>query len=193
MIIGLTKFNLNKTAGHRFRSHNSCPIISLEIAQNICTRDIWLASLGLHMCGVFLERVMCAPCHEFWWIGPDAVNDCTQITGLILYTHKRVMNFKWILHRVSKSYTNIGNINPSATHDDVIKWKHFPRYWPFVRGIHRSPLNSPHKGQWRGALMFSLICVWINGWVHNREAGDLRRYHAHYDVIVMEIAILRDD
>ena len=41
-------------------------------------------------------------------------------------------------------------------HDDVIKWKHFPRYWIFVRGIHRSPVNSPHKGQWRGALMFSL-------------------------------------
>ena len=40
-------------------------------------------------------------------------------------------------------------------HDDVIKWKHYPRYWPFVRGIHRSPVNSPHKGQWRGALMFS--------------------------------------
>ena len=45
--------------------------------------------------------------------------------------------------------------------------------------------NSPHKGQWCGALMFSLICVWINGWVNNREAGDLRRYRAHYDVIVM--------
>ena len=44
--------------------------------------------------------------------------------------------------------------------DDVIKWKHFPRYWPFVRGIHRSPVNSPHKGQWRGALIFSLICAW---------------------------------
>ena len=56
-------------------------------------------------------------------------------------------------------------------HDDVIKWKHFPRYWPFVRGIHRSPVNSPHKGQWRGALMFSLICVWINGWENNRELG----------------------
>ena len=70
-------------------------------------------------------------------------------------------------------------------HDDVIKWKQFPRYWPFVRGIHRSPVNSPHKGQWRGALIFSLICVWINGCVNNREAGDLRRYHAHYDVIVM--------
>ena len=57
-------------------------------------------------------------------------------------------------------------------YDDVIKWKHFPRYWPFVRGIHRSPVNSLHKGQWRGALMFSLICVWINGWVNNRGAGD---------------------
>ena len=44
-------------------------------------------------------------------------------------------------------------------HDDVIKWKHFPCYWPFVRGIHRSPVNSPHKGQWHGSLIFSLICA----------------------------------
>ena len=70
-------------------------------------------------------------------------------------------------------------------HDGVIKWKHFPRYWPAVRGIHRSTVNSPHKGQWRGALMFSLICVWINAWVNNHEAGDLRRHRAHHDVIVM--------
>ena len=69
------------------------------------------------------------------------------------------------------------------------QWKHFPRNWPFVRGIHRSPVNSPHKGQWRKALIFSLICVWINVWVNNREAGDLRRYRAHYDVIVMWIWI----
>ena len=65
------------------------------------------------------------------------------------------------------------------------QWKHFPRYWPFVRRIHRSPVNSPHKGQWRGALMFSLICTRINGWVNNGETGDLRRYRAHYDVTVM--------
>ena len=71
------------------------------------------------------------------------------------------------------------------SHDDVIKWKHFPRCWPLVRGIHRSPVNSPHKGQWRGASMFSLICVWINCWVNNREAGDLKWYRAHYDIIVM--------
>ena len=39
-------------------------------------------------------------------------------------------------------------------HDDVTIWKHVPRYWPFVGGIHRSPVNSQHNGQWRGALMF---------------------------------------
>ena len=47
------------------------------------------------------------------------------------------------------------------------------------------PVNSPHKGQWRGTLMFSLIYAWINDWVNNREAGDLRRHRGHYDVIVM--------
>ena len=72
-----------------------------------------------------------------------------------------------------------------STHDDVTKWKHFPRYWPFVRGIDRSPVNSPPIGQGRGALMFSLICAWINGWVNNREARDLRSYRAHYDVTVI--------
>ena len=46
-------------------------------------------------------------------------------------------------------------------------------------------LDSPHKGQWRGALMFSLICAWTKGWANNRDAGDLRRSRAHYDVIEM--------
>ena len=71
------------------------------------------------------------------------------------------------------------------THEVVTKWKHFPRYWPFVHGIHHSPVNSPHKGQWRGALMFSLICTWTNCWANNGDAGDLRRHRAHYDVIVL--------
>ena len=52
-------------------------------------------------------------------------------------------------------------------------------------GIHRSPVNSPHNGQWPGALMYSLICAWINAWVNNREASDLRHHLTHYDVIVM--------
>ena len=76
-------------------------------------------------------------------------------------------------------------------HDDVLKWKHFPRYWPFARGIHRLPVNSLHKDQWRGALMFSFICAWIIGWVNNREAGDLKHQRAHYDVIAMLILMAR--
>ena len=53
-------------------------------------------------------------------------------------------------------------------------------------GIHRSPVNSPHKGQWRGTLILSLICDWINGLINNRKAGDLRRHQADYDVIVIQ-------
>ena len=45
--------------------------------------------------------------------------------------------------------------------------------------------NSPVKDQWRGALTFSLIYAWINGWVNHGETGDLRRHLAHYDVTVM--------
>ena len=73
----------------------------------------------------------------------------------------------------------------------LILWRHqmehFPRYWPFVRGIHRSLVNSPHKGQWRGVLMFSLISTWTNGSVNNRDAGDLRCHRVHYDVIIMDM------
>ena len=75
---------------------------------------------------------------------------------------------------------------PYAYNDDVITWKYSPSYWPFVRETHRSPVNCP-KGQWRGALIFSLICIWLNGWVNNREAGGLRRHRPHYDVIIMWI------
>ena len=90
----------------------------------------------------------------------------------------------WQYVAIGLGITGNGLVLNMRTHDDVIQWKHFPRYWPFVRGIHRSPANSPHKGQWREALMFSLICARINGWVKNREAGDLRRHRAHCDVTV---------
>ena len=55
-------------------------------------------------------------------------------------------------------------------------------------GIHRPPVNSPHKGQWRGALIFPLICA--NTWANNEDAGDLRRHHTHYDVIVVLVCII---
>ena len=76
---------------------------------------------------------------------------CKQITGT-LGTHYSVLT-SWWRHQMEKK---------------------FPRYWPFVRGIHRWSVDFPHKGQWRGALVLSLICAWINAWVNNRGASDLR-------------------
>ena len=68
-------------------------------------------------------------------------------------------------------------------------WRHqmetFSALLTLCAGNSPVPVNSMHKGQWRGALMFSLICVWINDWVNNREAGDLRCYLGHYDVNAM--------
>ena len=70
-------------------------------------------------------------------------------------------------------------------------WRHqmetFSALLAICAGNSPVPVNSPHKGQWREALMFSLICAWINGWVNDREAGDLRRNCAHYDITVTEL------
>ena len=133
-----------------------------------------LISICLNICLMkyaFVHALSCL-CYKHSMICRDLFRD------IYIYTHiTDIYLFERIVSLALGKYM----------HDDVIKWKHFPRNWPFVRGIHRTPVNSPHKGQWRRALMFSLICVWINDWVNNREASDLRRYHAYYDVIVMNI------
>ena len=117
--------------------------------------------------------------------------DVTPLLTHWSYVFLALTQSKCIKKETCRYCKNYGKLSGAERwHDDVIKWKHFPRNWPFVRGIHRSPLNSPHKGKWRGALMFSLICPRINGWVNNGdEAGDLRRHRAHYDVIVMNVCI----
>ena len=84
---------------------------------------------------------------------------------------KQSVRMTWLEERVL-SMVQTSTVVFERIHD-VIKWKYFPHYWPFMRGIHQSPVNSPHKGQWRGALVFSLICAWINGWVNNREAAPI--------------------
>ena len=113
------------------------------------------------------------------------------------------LHFQWgnreILSTTMKQSRSISQVEPYRTatqqstnhmhtpdsHDDVIKWKPFPCYWSFVWGMYRSPVNSPHKDHWRGALMFSLICVWTDTWANSGDTGDLRPHHTHYDVIVM--------
>ena len=125
-----------------------------------------------------LQRWSCSYFHfydwvvELWWPVSAVVQKCNN-------NYSTRQNW-FILGRMETLR------NPQLTHDDVIKWKRFPRYWLSVRGIHRSPVNSPFKGQWRRALSFSLICAWQNACVNNREAGDLRRHYAHYDIIAMK-------
>ena len=112
---------------------------------------------------------------------PRFHNRYVLIYSVCIYFEKSLSN------GLGKSLSNfnvmISEVAPF--HDDVIKWKHCPRYWPYVRGIIRSTVNSLHKGQWCGALVFPLICAWKNGWANNRDAGDLRRHRAHYDVSIM--------
>ena len=123
-------------------------------------------------------RSCCCPdssCHRVinsWYI------DWVRLMGLCLTLLSRQILIAGTIS-VSRDKVNV------RYYDDVIKWKYFPRYWPFVRGIHRSPVNSPHKGQWRGAFIVSLICACINGWVNNRKAGDLRRHLVRYNATVM--------
>ena len=104
-----------------------------------------------------------SPVHNIRYIWPIVLIFCTSTT---VSPSCCVENFKTM---VTSSNGNIFRVTA------------------FVRGIHRSPVNPPHKDQWRGALMFSLMCVWINGWVNIREAGDLRRHCVHCDVTVMRL------
>ena len=105
----------------------------------------------------------------------------------------------WISIKISLKFVRKGPINNSSSLAQIMAWRR-PGDKPLTEPM---MVNLPTHicvtrpqwfniwipvlhHQWRGALMFSLICSRINGWVNNREAGDLRRHHAHYDVIVMK-------
>ena len=82
--------------------------------------------------------------------------------------------FRWLVWRFSTN--NWVSVDPWWRH----QMETFSTLLAICAGNSRRIPRTKASGQ-----MFSLICVWINGWVNNREAGDLRRYRAHYDVIVM--------
>ena len=149
----------------------------LHIAGLLCRESPWLPSFQLVNSfpaeeGIFQENlisIMTADAPV-----PQGIRPSTAMILTIWDKHVLVFLEEWLQLPVPSQFW----------HDEVIKWKHFPCYWPSVQGIHWSPVNSPHKGQWHTALMFSLICAWINGWVNNHEAGDLIRRRTH-DVTVM--------
>ena len=115
---------------------------------------------------------------KIWLIG-------WKIFTLYMSRNLLVLKYKWESSGVINGIRDSELEDKGSYHDDVIKWKHIARYWSFVMGIHRLPVDSPHKGQWHRALVLSLICIWINDKANNRDTGGLRRHLAHYDVTVM--------
>ena len=100
----------------------------------------------------------------------------------IYCTYVYISHHAWLHVRYTHGIMFCGS--HTRAHDDVVKRRYFTCYWPFMMGIHRSPLYSFHKYQWRGDLTFSLNCAWTNDRANNR---DLRRHRAHQDNIVMHI------
>ena len=97
---------------------------------------------------IYLRAVICKPLFAFCYVG--LINR--------MYMNRGLFNRPFIITVIhtyiyihTKWYAYV-TVRCKQTHDDVIKWNHFPRKWSFVRRIHRSPVKSPHKGRWRGAF-----------------------------------------
>ena len=106
------------------------------------------------------------------------------------------MNNYELLNLQACSFNVVWNRGCTQSHDDVIKWKHFPRYWPFVRGIH--PAQSPVRQSFD--VFFDLRPnIWLSKQSPHVQSfdvffdlhGDLKSHPAHYDVIVMSSAKLQ--
>ena len=143
-----------------------------------------------------LYDVITDPYHDFNGVVVKQVwiRDCIPYKTMDVFTYPCLnLSFCFLTRRVHTPKTILIThphlqttwfITLGRRHDVAIRRKHFPCCWPFVRGIHRSPVDSPHKDQWREALMSSLICVWTNDWANNRDRDNFRRHQAHYDLTV---------
>ena len=182
----LSRTLLTLCEGYPLDSAHEVPVMQKSfLCHDIIMPTAWLIPRDMEAISTFIIKIQ-GPhrqaCQKFnnclyisllyrWWIIAD--DNCLNTMNIaILIKPKQSKNDKLWNYFRQFSIIVSGTGYELWYHDDVIIWKHFPRYWPFVQGIHRSPVNSPHKGQWRGALMLSLICVWINGWVNNGGAGD---------------------
>ena len=112
----------------------------------------------------------------------DATSDDTKLASWqLLFTMTRVTskrNHGTIRYKRISNVSIQGSVNILAA-EGARPWQ--------VTFYMMTSSNGIHRGQWCGALMFSLICAWRNGWVNNRQTGDLRPNCAHYDVIVMSL------
>ena len=103
----------------------------------------------------------------------------TSIPGKTIFPGLVAMSGMW-----NKSHENAICIrDPLCRGDNVMAWIRFPYYCPFVRGIHRWPVDSPHKG----TVMWTfdvLLLVWISCLTDSEVASDLNtmilvQYHCN--------------
>ena len=145
---------------------------------------------------------LCAESGPWHWYGiePQAPGKLDQVVAHLSWGSLFMLSFQ----EITDSYRNMkaallwyedsqccwdtrsSIAQPYRQHYNVIKQKPFPCYWPFVKGIHRSTVDSPHKDHWHGALKFSLICASTNNWTNNWDASDLRSHRVCYDVTVIK-------
>ena len=160
-------------------AHHSAPVPYLKRLHFITEMCTWINE-SLNFCSSALEL----SCKNPW------------IYQLLNISNKSI--YIYINHFYNRHLPSPPHLAETDVHRSTKQSIKAPHYWPLVNGIHglkwfpsKRPWVwklcpcSPHKGQRRGALMFSLICAGINGWVNNRKAGDLRRHRVHYDVTVM--------
>ena len=128
------------------------------------------------------------------WYYTHLSTNLIEVSDIIIWKSLDKLVNTWDIKVTMKPWwitepTEVKSYHRHCNHDDVIKWENFPCYWPFVRGIHRSPVDSPHNGQWHRTLMFSLMWTWTNGWANSQDAGDLRCHGADCDIIVMVLSM----
>ena len=140
-----------------------------------------------HSHGSTLAQVMTAPSHyldQYWLITSRVMRLSPRGLALKMFMKEslqRLLKF----HKIRDTSSRGQQFRCGFRHDDVIKWKHFSTLLAICAW------NSPFTGEFPSQRLLtrrfdvSLICDWINGWVNNREAGDLRLHRAHNGVTVI--------
>ena len=110
-----------------------------------------------------------------WLTGSREISGTSILTGLLCHWHLIVLYVALKQHCTKQC--NIESIYTAWRMQKDMDT--FPRHWPYVVKSIGHRLSPVWNGQWREALMFSLMCIWTNCWANSWVAGDLRRHGAH--------------
>ena len=130
-------------------------------------------------------HVLCVLLYCGWFIGTEAIIGLSQFHWN--YHEECAKNGPLLYNKTQQSVSRVHNFTILATYCNIMTSSNGKNSALLALLSLYSPVTqeTPHKSQWRRALMFSLICAWTNGWANNRNAGDLRRHRAHHGVTVL--------